>query len=109
MRLIADHLNRFPAVRIIHAGLEKHELGGYHWMTASEKVDRAIESRAASELENLRRRSLMDWLWNLGTLSPLIGLFGTGHGHQQRLQEPGEPQGQCQSGRPGQAAGRGHQ
>lgn len=73
-------LKRSPTVKIIHAGLEKHELGGYHWLTASEKVDRAIESRAASELENLRRQSLLDWLWNLGTLSPLIGLFGTATG-----------------------------
>lgn len=73
-------LKNSPTVKIIHAGLEKHELGGYHWLTASEKVDRAIESRAASELETLRRQSLMDWLWNLGTLSPLIGLFGTATG-----------------------------
>ena len=49
-------------------------------MEVSREVDRAIENRASSELEQLRRKSLMDWLWNLGTLAPLIGLFGTATG-----------------------------
>lgn len=73
-------MNQYPSVRIIQAGLENHELGGFRWLEASKEVDRAIENRAASELETLRRKSLLDWLWNLGTLSPLIGLFGTATG-----------------------------
>ncbi len=72
--------NQYPSVRIIHAGLENHELGGFRWLEVSKEVDRAIENRASSELERLRRRSLMDWLWNLGTLAPLVGLFGTATG-----------------------------
>lgn len=73
-------LIQYPAVRIIRAGLENHELGGYRWLEVSKEVDRAIENRASSEQEKLRRNSLLDWLWNLGTLSPLIGLFGTATG-----------------------------
>lgn len=73
----------YPAARIIEAGLENHELGGFRWLEVSKEVDRAIENQASSELETLRRRSLMDWLWNLGTLSPLVGLFGTATGISQ--------------------------
>lgn len=73
-------LLRYPVVRIIRAGLENHELGGYRWLEVSKEVDRAIENRASSELECLRRKSFLDWLWNLGTLAPLIGLFGTATG-----------------------------
>ena len=75
-----EKLRRYPAARILQAGLENHELGGFRWLEVSKEVDRAIENRAASELEHLRRRSHMDWLWNLGTLAPLVGLFGTATG-----------------------------
>ncbi|MCK5146187.1 MotA/TolQ/ExbB proton channel family protein [bacterium] len=73
-------LYEYSTVKIVHAGLEKHELGGYHWKTCSANIDRAIENRAASELDRLRQNTRMDWLWNLGTLAPLIGLFGTATG-----------------------------
>jgi len=74
------NLTDYPVVRVIKAGLENHELGGFRWGEVSQEVDRAIENRAATEIELLRRRSFMDWLWNLGTLAPLIGLFGTATG-----------------------------
>ncbi|HHS14453.1 MAG TPA: MotA/TolQ/ExbB proton channel family protein [bacterium] len=79
-RISLPKMEKYPAARIIRAGLENHELGGFHWMEVSKEVDRAIENRASSELEILRRKSLVDWLWNLGTLAPLIGLFGTATG-----------------------------
>ncbi len=79
-RVSLPSMIRFPAARIIKAGLENHELGGFHWLEVSREVDRAIENRASSEIERLRRESLIDWLWNLGTLAPLIGLFGTATG-----------------------------
>ena len=79
-RIQDSGLDRYPTVKIIQAGLEKHELGGFHWLEVSKEVDRAIENRASSELERLRRKSFLDWLWNLGTLAPLIGLFGTATG-----------------------------
>lgn len=71
---------QLPTIQIIRAGLDNHELGGYRWLEVSQEVDRAIENRAASELETLRRKSYIDWLWNLGTLAPLVGLFGTASG-----------------------------
>lgn len=70
----------YPSVRIILAGIKSHEMNGYHWMKVSEEVDRSIENRASLEHEKIRRKSLMDWLWNLGTFSPLLGLFGTATG-----------------------------
>lgn len=79
-RISNPAINRYPASKIIQAGLETHELGGYHWTEISKEVDRAIENRASSEMENLKRKSLLDWLWNLGSLAPLIGLFGTATG-----------------------------
>jgi biopolymer transport protein ExbB/TolQ len=75
-----QRLRQYPTARIVQAGLENHELGGFRWLEVSKEVDRAIENRASSELEHLRRKSHMDWLWNLGTLSPLVGLFGTATG-----------------------------
>ena len=55
-------------------------MGGFRWLEVSQEVDRAIENRASSELEHLRRKCHLDWLWNLGTLAPLVGLFGTATG-----------------------------
>ena len=76
----ASDLEKYPSVKVIRAGLDNHELGGFHWLEVSREVDRAIENRASSELERLRRKSVLDWLWNLGTMAPLIGLFGTATG-----------------------------
>ncbi|MFO7890261.1 MAG: MotA/TolQ/ExbB proton channel family protein [bacterium] len=69
-----------PTVNIFKVGLESHEINGYHWIEVSKEVDRAIENRAASEIEILRRKSHVDWLWNIGTLAPIVGLFGTATG-----------------------------
>jgi biopolymer transport protein ExbB/TolQ len=70
----------YPSVRVLSAGLENHELGGLQRMEVSKEVDRAIENRSSAELEKLRRKSHIDWFWNLGTLAPLMGLFGTAVG-----------------------------
>jgi len=67
----------YPTIRIIQAGLGNHKINGYRWLEASAEVDRAIENRASSELETLKRKSFLDWLWNLGATAPLLGLFGT--------------------------------
>ncbi len=69
-----------PTVNIFKVGLENHEINGYHWIEVSKEMDRAIENRAASEIEILRRKSHVDWLWNIGTMAPLVGLFGTATG-----------------------------
>ena len=67
----------YPTIRIIQAGLGNHKINGYRWLEASAEVDRAIENRASSEMETLKRKSFLDWLWNLGATAPLLGLFGT--------------------------------
>ncbi len=67
----------YPTVRIIQAGLGNHKINGYRWLEASAEVDRAIENRASSELQSLKRNSFLEWLWNLGATAPLLGLFGT--------------------------------
>ena len=67
----------YPTIRIIQAGLGNHKINGYRWLEVSAEVDRAIENRASSELETLKRKSFLDWLWNLGATAPLLGLFGT--------------------------------
>jgi|Deesub1362B_J571_1020462.scaffolds.fasta_scaffold01445_2 biopolymer transport protein ExbB/TolQ len=68
---------KYPTARIIQAGLRNHEINGFKFLAASEEVDRAIENRAVMELEQLKSKSKLEWLWNLGATAPLIGLFGT--------------------------------
>jgi biopolymer transport protein ExbB/TolQ len=71
------NLDRYPTVRVFKAGLENHETGGFRWMDVSKEVEASIENQAASELEVLKRDSVYDFLWNLGTVTPLLGLLGT--------------------------------
>jgi len=73
----AKKFGAFPTIKIISAGLSNHKINGYRWLEASDEVDRAIENRASSELDRLKRRSGLDWLWNFGATAPLVGLFGT--------------------------------
>ncbi|RPH90321.1 MAG: MotA/TolQ/ExbB proton channel family protein, partial [Calditrichaeota bacterium] len=70
-------MNDYPTVKILASGLENHITNGFNWQKVSAEVERAIESRAASEIETLRGKSWVDWFWNLGAISPLLGLFGT--------------------------------
>lgn len=75
--IFESRIGNSPTMRIISAGLLSHKYNGYKWLESSAEVDRAIENRASAELESLRRKTLVDWLWNLGAISPLVGLFGT--------------------------------
>ncbi|MFQ5602806.1 MAG: MotA/TolQ/ExbB proton channel family protein [bacterium] len=70
-------LDPFPTSKIIRAGLEIHRMNGYRWLKPSEEVKSAFENRASIEIENLRRKSKIEWFWNYGALAPLVGLFGT--------------------------------
>lgn len=70
-------LDEYPTVRVFKAGLENHETGGFRWMDVAKEVETSIENQAASELEVLKRDSVYDFLWNLGTVAPLLGLLGT--------------------------------
>ncbi|MDZ7725394.1 MAG: MotA/TolQ/ExbB proton channel family protein [candidate division KSB1 bacterium] len=73
----AKPLLKYPTVKIFSAGLENHRINGYQWDKVSEEVDRAIESRSYTEINKLTEKSFLDWLWNLGTVAPLLGLLGT--------------------------------
>lgn len=68
---------KYSTARILRAGLANHEINGYKLMEASQEVDRAIENRAVMEIERLKGKAKLEWLWNLGATAPLIGLFGT--------------------------------
>lgn len=72
-----QEFEKYPTGRIIGAGLSNHETNGFKFMEASEEVDRAIENRALMELEQLKGKTKIEWLWNLSATAPLIGLFGT--------------------------------
>jgi len=76
--------NSYPTVRIVKAGLERHnKIKDIHGGELLKDIERSIENRASSELEQLKRKTFVEWLWNLGTLSPLLGLFGTVTGISQ--------------------------
>jgi len=70
-------LQPFPTSKIIRAGLEIHRMNGYRWLKPSEEVKRAFENRSSIEIDNLRRKSRIEWFWNYSALAPLVGLFGT--------------------------------
>jgi len=72
-----EFTEKYPTARIIQAGLANHEINGFKFLAASEEVDRAIENRAMMEMEHLKGKAKLEWLWNLGATAPLIGLFGT--------------------------------
>lgn len=76
-RITDSGLERYPTVRVIKAGLEHHEVGGFRWLEVTKDVERAIENQASSEIEMLKRKTMFDQLWNIATIEPLLGLFGT--------------------------------
>ncbi len=80
-------LEPFPTSKIIRAGLEIHRMNGYRWLKPSEEVKHAFENRASIEIENLRRKSKIEWFWNFGALAPLVGLFGTVTGITDAFQQ----------------------
>jgi biopolymer transport protein ExbB/TolQ len=74
----------YPTVRIVKTGLNKHEkIKSVTGIELMREIDRSMENRAASELEQMKRKTFVEWLWNLGTLAPLLGLFGTVTGISQ--------------------------
>ena len=60
--------------RIFLAGLGNHITNKDEWYTSSE-IDRAVDKTAASELEQMK--GWIDWLWVIGSVAPMFGLFGT--------------------------------
>ena len=66
----------YPLGKIILAGIKNYQINKYHWY-ASQRVVMAMESMASAELEKLRSRTWLTWLWNVGAAAPLLGLLGT--------------------------------
>ncbi|MBN1560486.1 MotA/TolQ/ExbB proton channel family protein [candidate division KSB1 bacterium] len=73
----AKPLDEYPTIKILSAGLQNHIVNGVSWQKVSEEVDRAVQNRMDSEIENLHSNSAVEWLWNMGAMAPLLGLFGT--------------------------------
>jgi biopolymer transport protein ExbB/TolQ len=71
---------QFATARVFHAGMQSHETNGFQWLKVNVGIEHAIENRASSEIDRLRRKSFIDWFWNLGTFAPMVGLFGTATG-----------------------------
>lgn len=77
LREIGKNLTRYPAAKILIAGLENHLNNIFDWEKASSEVDRAIENRLSLEMENIKEKSSLELLWVISAISPLVGLFGT--------------------------------
>jgi hypothetical protein len=74
---LSKPLADYSTIKILEAGLDNHIINGYHWSDVSAEVERAMENRASSEVESLKEKSEIEWIWNLGAIAPLLGLFGT--------------------------------
>jgi len=71
---ICKKYDQFAMCRIFLAGLENHRGGKDKWYS-SQEIDRAIDRTAASELECIK--GWLDWIWVIGSIAPMCGLFGT--------------------------------
>jgi len=69
---IAD--KRFDLYEILKAGLHNHLINQNNWW-ASQEIDRAIDRVIVTKVD--RRNRIIDKLWTIGSISPLVGLFGT--------------------------------
>lgn len=77
----------YPTGRIFRAGLDNYEQGGLKWMEVSDEIDRAMQNRAESELNDLENESRVSRLWNISTAAPMVGLFGTAVGISQSFKD----------------------
>jgi hypothetical protein len=65
-------INKLPTIKILISGFSKC-IGE----PSRKEVAQALYDRAGVEVDKLKRRSAIDWLWYIGFLQPLLGLFGT--------------------------------
>ncbi len=80
LEICKQQKENYPLFEIFESGLQNHLVNGNKWWT-SQEVDRAVDRTAAIRVEE--RRGPLDWLWAIGSLSPLFGLFGTVWGISQ--------------------------
>ncbi len=76
-RVFNSSAEGYQILRLLSSGLDNLKINGFRWQKASAEVDRAIENRAAAELEQLKNATKIEWLWNFASIAPLAGLFGT--------------------------------
>lgn len=72
--------SEFPLFEIFESGLQNHQLNRNNWWS-SQEIDRSVDRTASVKIEE--RRGPLDWLWAIGSLSPMFGLFGTVWGISQ--------------------------
>jgi biopolymer transport protein ExbB/TolQ len=74
VRTLEKEFKELATVRILKAGVDAAVATP---IPDPDKVRAAMEARAEVQIEELKKRSYMEWLWNLGFIEPLLGLFGT--------------------------------
>jgi biopolymer transport protein ExbB/TolQ len=79
-RRICQRFRNFPLFQIFESGLENHKVNRNNWW-ASQEIDRSVDRTATIKVDE--RRGRLDWIWAIGSLSPLFGLFGTVWGISQ--------------------------
>ncbi len=77
---ICDRYQDVPVFDIFKSGLRNHLVNRNQWW-ASQEIDRSVDRTTQTKIED--RRGPLDWLWAIGSLSPMFGLFGTVWGISQ--------------------------
>lgn len=71
---IEEEEGRYDLFEILEAGLHNHLVNQNEWWT-SQEIDRAVDRIIVTKVD--RRNRIVDKLWTIGSISPLVGLFGT--------------------------------
>jgi len=71
---IEDEEVKYDLFEILEAGLHNHLVNQNEWWT-SQEIDRAVDRIIVTKVD--RRNRIVDKLWTIGSISPLVGLFGT--------------------------------
>ena len=80
LRICEAYRGKYPLFEIFKTGLSNHLVNQNDWWT-SQEVDRSVDRTASMLIEE--RRDPLDTLWAIGSLSPMVGLFGTVWGISQ--------------------------
>ncbi len=62
--------------RILYAGIQNHIVNRAEWFV-SQEIDRAVDRATDNEVNQLKQRGKLDWLWAIGGIAPMLGLLGT--------------------------------
>ena len=66
-------LSELPAYRIIEGAVNTFMAP----RSTTDEIQGTLENQMGIELKELRTDSKTDWIWNIGYVEPLVGLFGT--------------------------------